>query len=353
MPISVNEHRRDLSTLLSRSPHTSLAPCRVDIGGTWDLRAFSLPWHYLQPSTVNVALSLYTSVTLAPDEVGWISVESEGFDTERHAAESTPFNTPLGFAFAVATYFNVSGVRIEIRSESPPRSALGGSGVLGVALVHAFSKVLAGLDDGELSRENIVRLAYELENGLSVSLCGMQDQAGAAFGGINQWIWRADGTFVRNELVGLDSAAEFKEHLLVAYCGQAHDSVDVNSAWLKSFLSGHHRENWFKINTLTHQFAGAIRNKNWRDAIRVMNLETELRIGLAPSVLVQSTNALIQSARNLGCGARFCGAGGGGCVWAFGERDDILNLRHEWTKLLEGFPGGRLLRAEIDTMGVR
>ena len=353
MPTDINKNRRDLSTLLSRAPHTSKAPCRVDIGGTWDIKAFSLPWHYLRPSTVNVALSLYTSVTLVPDEAGWISVESEGFDTERHAAESAPFNTPLGFVFAVATYFNVSGVRIKIRSESPPRSALGGSGVLGVALIHAFSKVVADLDGGELSRENIVRLAYELENGLSVSLCGMQDQAGAAFGGINQWIWMADGTFVRNELVGLDAVDEFKEHMLVAYCGQVHDSVDVNSVWLKSFVSGYHRESWFKINALTHQFAAAIRDGNWRDAIQAMNLETELRIGLTPSVLVQSTNALVQAARDLGCGARFCGAGGGGCVWALGERDDIVNLRHEWSELLDGFHGGRLLEAEIDSVGVR
>ena len=116
LPIRIDRRERDLSEILARSPVRSQAPCRVDIGGTWDLKAFSLPWHHLSPSTVNVALSLYTIVTLSADEPGWIAAESEGFDTERYDAESVPFNTPLGFVFAVATYFNVSGVKIEIVS---------------------------------------------------------------------------------------------------------------------------------------------------------------------------------------------------------------------------------------------
>ena len=89
-------------------------------------------------------------------------MSSEGFDSEEYPREEVPFNTPLGLAFAVATVFNCAGVHIEIKSESPPKSALGGSGVSGVALILAFSKALQEYGNALLSQREIVELAYQI-----------------------------------------------------------------------------------------------------------------------------------------------------------------------------------------------
>ena len=56
-------------------------------------------------------------------------------------ADRAPFRHPLGLMFATAAFFNAQGVHIRLRSDSPPRSALGGSSVAAVALVRAFMEV--------------------------------------------------------------------------------------------------------------------------------------------------------------------------------------------------------------------
>jgi D-glycero-alpha-D-manno-heptose-7-phosphate kinase len=329
------------------------APCRVDCGGTWDLKAFSLPYYHLNPATVNIALDIRTTVRLSPHSDGWTRVTSRGFKSEAFESNDAPFTTPLGFAFAIATYFDVTGLQIDIESASPPRSALGGSGVVGVALIYALSLAMTRLGKQPFRRETIVRLASAIEDGLSVSLCGMQDQAAAAFGGANKWLWRPDGSFERDELVEPSQLEELGNHLLVAYCGNPHDSVDVNARWVHSFVNGVHRGVWFEINELTAQLAEELRNGRWSGAARLLARETELRLTLTPEVLVGAMEPLIQLAEKNNCGARFTGSGGGGCVWALGERSDIRRLETSWLEELARVEGAHVLPSRPDGAGVR
>ncbi|MCU0540165.1 MAG: galactokinase, partial [Desulfobacterales bacterium] len=50
---------------LSRGPVSASAPCRVDMGGTLDIRTFSYPLQHRGPCTLNIALDLRTTVSLA------------------------------------------------------------------------------------------------------------------------------------------------------------------------------------------------------------------------------------------------------------------------------------------------
>ena len=61
---------------------------------------------------------------------------------------------------------------------------------------------------------------------------------------------------------------------------------------------------------------------------------------------------LIQAAREQGCGGRFTGAGGGGCIWAIGEISAIDPLRNIWEKILSQNPEARLLNVQIDSDGL-
>jgi galactokinase/mevalonate kinase-like predicted kinase len=338
---------------LTDRPVIASAPCRIDCGGTWDLKAFSLPYHHLEPATVNIALDIRTNVRLSAHEDGWTRVISRGFKPEVFQSMDAPFTTPLGFVFAVATYFNVTGVQIDIDSASPPRSALGGSGVVGVALIHAFCIAMLRFGKQPLTREATVKLASAIEDGLSISLCGMQDQAAAAFGGVNKWTWNPDGGLSRDELISVSELNQFGKNLLVAYCGSTHNSVDVNARWIHGFASGRHRGVWFEINDLTTQLAEELRHRDWSKAAHTLARETELRRTLTPEVLVGPMELLIQAAELNNCGARFTGAGGGGCVWALGEKDDIRHLEPTWLEHLARVQDARLLPSRVDGSGVR
>ena len=132
-----------IRSILELEPLEASAPCRVDMGGTLDLSTFYLPLHHLGPCTFNVALDLRTRVTLRPFDKGRIRISSLGFEDLVVDSRQAPFHHSLGLMSAVAAYFQADGVHIDIRSESPPRSALGGSSVAAVALIWAFAKAMA------------------------------------------------------------------------------------------------------------------------------------------------------------------------------------------------------------------
>jgi D-glycero-alpha-D-manno-heptose-7-phosphate kinase len=84
----------------------------------------------------------------------------------------------------------------------------------------------------------------------------------------------------------------------------------------------------------------------------MMNQETDLRCDLTPDVLDKVGKLLVVSARNQACGARFTGAGGGGCIWAFGAPEDLAQLRPIWEDILSQRTAAKILNAGIDTVGL-
>ena len=162
---------------LESEPIEASAPCRIDMGGTLDISTFSYPLRHLAPCTFNIALDLRTRVRLLPYTKGRIKISSRGFKDAQFSADAAPFDHPMGLMFATAAYFNASGIHIEIDSQSPPRSALGGSSVAAVALVAALAKLMqperpiVGPD-----RRSIALTAFQIEQSVAGVPCGIQDQ---------------------------------------------------------------------------------------------------------------------------------------------------------------------------------
>jgi D-glycero-alpha-D-manno-heptose-7-phosphate kinase len=324
------------------------APCRIDMGGTLDISTFYLPLQHIEPCTFNAALDLRTRVHLRPAARGRVRVTSRGFDPTEHGLDTVPFDSPLGLIFAVAAYFGVDGLHIEIDSASPPKSALGGSSVAAVALVAALSALTE--PDAPLSRDTAALLAHAIEAGVAGVPCGLQDQLAAAYGGVNAWHWKPGRGlgFVREPLAPSVLASQF----LVAYCGISHESKDINGTWVRQFLSGVQRRVWHRIIEETKHFVAALRRGDLAAACAAMNRETALRREMTPEVLNATGEKLVGAAVAQGCGARFTGAGGGGCLWTLGPKPSVDKLRPCWEKILSTVPGARLLDAGVDTRGL-
>jgi D-glycero-alpha-D-manno-heptose-7-phosphate kinase len=332
------------------------APCRIDMGGTLDIATFYYPLHHLSPCTFNIALGLRTRVRLRPYTGGMIKISSSGFKDAQFAADAAPFDHPLGLMFATAAYFNARGIHIEIESQSPPRSALGGSSVAAVALVAAFSKLMKhGKSDAGLNRRAVALLAYQIEQSVAGVSCGIQDQLAAAYGGVNTWFLQAKPTgpiFKKHCTVRKKFHQELRRHLLIAYCGKPHVSKDINGRWIRQFLSAKYRGLWLEIIACTHRFTAALAERNYHQAAVEMNRETAIRRTLTPDVVDNIGEKLVNIARQNDCGARFTGAGGGGCLWALGEMENIDRLRPLWEKTLLARDEARLLEVEIDSTGL-
>jgi D-glycero-alpha-D-manno-heptose-7-phosphate kinase len=339
-------------TLENRSIQTSV-PCRIDLGGTLDIATFYLPMAALNPSTVNIALDLRTHVTLTPWTQDRVKISSTGFESVEIQRRNASFDHAMGLMSAIVTYFDVHGVHVHIHSTSPPKSALGGSSCAAVALIAAFYLAM----EKDLDPEHICWLAHHLEASVAGVPCGTQDQTAAAFGGVNLWEWtfgRTGPAFVRQPVCRtLEHIEELNDHILVAYCGIPHVSKDINGQWVKSFVKGDSRRAFERVAGLTRAFAGALKEKNFSLAGQLMNKETRIRSEITPQVLDKTGKKLFERAVAFKCGARFTGAGGGGCLWAVGEKEFIQSLSAEWKMILDRVDGAQLLNTRIDPQGIK
>ncbi len=350
MSVSVKE-------ILECHPVSASAPCRIDSGGTWDIKALALPMSWVEPVTVNVALNLRTEVTLTPFTEGLVKVSSEGFSCEEeYPLEGVRFDSSFGVFFAAVAHFDLHGLDVRIRAASPVKAALGGSSTALVALIKALSKLTCSLGRRALSREEILHLGYHLEDAVSPGKCGIQDQAAAVYGGVHQWTWhyeKKNRLFRREPLLDRGGQRELSERILLAYSGKSHISGRINQAWIKDFLSGKTRAGWIKANDIVKRLAKAVREKAWEESARLLREETALRRRLTPAAFIPITERLVNQAEEAGCGARFTGAGAGGSVWALGERQKIETLREVWQTTLGPVKGAGILDCEVESTGVR
>jgi len=347
---------KTLNQVLADHPVEASAPCRIDVGGTLDISTFYYPLRHLDPCTFNIALDLRTRVQIRAGRPGSTRIRAANLAEAEFALADAPLDHPLGLMFAVAGFFGADGVCIEIASDSPPRSALGGSSTAAVALAAALANACTLLGDPLMPPRRLAILAHSLEASIAGVPCGMQDQLAAVYGGVNVWYWSGaeNGNWYRRQrLLSIRDIRRLRSHLLVAYCGQPHCSADINGQWVRQFINGRDREVWSRIVEATHGFVRCFARRAFGEAAAWMNKETGLRRQLTPDVLDATGTDLAAAALAHNCGARFAGAGGGGCVWAIGESADIDALRQSWGQILAHRDQARLLDTDVDGWGLR
>lgn len=349
--------RNSIRKILTQETIEASAPCRVDSGGTWDIKAMALPMQGIGPVTVNIAINLRTAVTLLPFEEGYVKVNSEGFSKgEILPKNKLTFHTPFGLYFAAISYFGFYGLEARIHSQAPVKSGLGGSSTALIALLMTLNKLSEKLGRKRLSKKDILHLGYHLEDGISGGNCGIQDQAVAVFGGVNQWKWSygyRNNAFERISLLDRVGQKKLSSHMLVAYSGESHISSKTNRKWIKDFLSGKTRGGWIEANEIVDRLAHAINKREWGKAAALLREEMVIRNKITPEALIPITRKLVEQAENEGCGARFAGAGAGGSLWAIGKKESIGNLRKVWDETLTPRRDGGLLNCEVDPTGVK
>src|SRR5439155_17275651 len=105
-----------------------------------------------------------------------------GHEVEYHREADPEFDGVLDLARAAVARIGVHrGVELEVRSDAPAGSGLGGSS----AIVTAVAGALAELGGRRFSPHEMAELSYRIERVDLAIPGGMQDQYAAAFGGFN------------------------------------------------------------------------------------------------------------------------------------------------------------------------
>ena len=338
----------DLSEFLSRDHVYSSTPTRLDCGGSTDHRLIGLLCRSWQPATANIAIDLRAHVSLRPHTSGRILVDINGVGKQEFIAPHLPLTGPFALISALICYFGVHGFRVDIRTDFPFQSGLGGSGAVAIALIGAIYTALNREAPHPRAFPSIVQIAHNLEDSLFRNT-GMQDQAAALYGGANLWEWHyADRlNFRRRPLVS--DLSSLNAHILLAYTGLPHLQTQNGSQMLGKFKEAGALGILVSISDQARRFAESLRCQDYRSAGESLTAEYNLRSTLVP---VLDDLELIAMATNAQCGVSVTGRGGGGCIWAMGEKRDIAKLKKQWISTFERRKLGFLLPVKVTGSGL-
>ncbi len=318
------------------------APARIDLaGGTLDLWPLFL---YSQGATVvNMAIQVFAKAEISVTQKSKKNLNSPSFRITSddlkvsqdysslaelgESLNQTPAQNPLRWVNRVVFEVLKSQKEnkklfweIKTSSDAPPGSGLGGSSVLGVALVQAlFKATRKPLPKTEIQKLNLQQWVRDLEAQEIEHPAGEQDYIPALFGGLIAFHLNTHHRSVKK--LPLQVGKKLSKHLALLYTGKPHHSGLNNWNVFKAF---HEKDpivknSLLRIGEISRDLAGRLLKpdaKDWSLNIpELINYEWGERQKLSPAICPPVLKQAWDWAESLGAEARkACGAGGGGCM---------------------------------------
>ncbi len=309
------------------------APARIDLaGGTLDL----WPLHVLHPGsvTINLAIDLRARCRVRVREGGYrVSVPELGYERVVGNPRELLSDPRGALAGALLEGLQITEPReVELFSDVPYSSGLGGSSALTVAMAAALAASV-GRDFGGEGRVDFVR---DVETRVLGKPAGVQDYYPPFSGGMH--LLRFQPGRVEVERRDVDPAAWLR-HLTLFDTGAAHSSGMNNWEIFRARLEGD-REVAARLDDVraaAQEMAEAAGSEDFRAMGRALRSEWEARRRLAPVVSSPGIEAAIGAALSAGAwGGKACGAGGGGCVVVLSPPDKTPAVREALSRQSEG-----------------
>ncbi len=323
----------------------SSAPTRIDLaGGTLDI--WPLYLFHDQAQTINAALTLRAHCRLRPLPATEVVLRSEDTGTEVRVAHWSELRTAsdLKLLARILSFFELGGVEVTTRSDSPVGAGIAGSSALNIAVCGAVAR-WRGL---ALSDAELLQIAMNVEAQTIDVPTGVQDYRPALYGGVSAVELRVDG--VKRVKLDVD-AADLGSRLVVAYTGASRNSGINNWDVTKRYIDGDAsiRASFDQIARISTALRAALAVRDWVAVAGHIADEWEARKRLAPGVTTPAIDRLIAAASDAGASAaKVCGAGGGGCLFCLAAPGDTPAVR---SALAAG--GALVLDCTIDDIGLR
>jgi D-glycero-alpha-D-manno-heptose-7-phosphate kinase len=283
------------------------------------------------------------------DRAGRVRGPDRGELVHYAPAEGPEYDGVLDLAKAAIDRMGLDGgIDVDIESEAPPGSGLGGSS----ALVTAVVAGLACLDERSMSCDELAALSYTIEREDLGIAGGWQDQYSAAYGGLNLIEFRAEATTVTPAQVGADALEEVRKHLLLCYTGKVRRNVGLIDRQIEMFRAG--REDTLlgmkQLREMAYAMRDAIEAVDMRRLGAMLREAFEAKKRMNPHIAEETPiEAMLAAASSAGAtGGKICGAGGGGYLLIASPPEARAAVR----SALESM-GGQFAPFEVDPQGVR
>lgn len=202
-------------------------------------------------------------------------------------------------------------------------SGLGSSSSLTVGLLHAFYQYQGIL----VTAEQLAREACQIEIELLKKPIGKQDQYIAAYGGLRSFRFKKDDTVEVGDFnIESDVKRKLGSNLLLFFTNTTRKAASILEEQSKSVMSKlefHH-----KIKELAFDSLDGLKNAHIQRIGENLKVNWEMKKQLASNVSNAEIDRMHSLAMDGGAtGAKISGAGGGGFLMVYCERDKQDNLR--------------------------
>ncbi|MHC5018735.1 MAG: GHMP family kinase ATP-binding protein [Planctomycetota bacterium] len=327
------------------------APCRVDLlGGTLDVRP--LPELLGDVTTVNAAITIRAEAAVAPAPQWRLEATDIAAVAEAEDLSDIDPGDPVRLLRTVCVAISRevdearwAPVSLTTRSAAPPKSGLGGSSAMVIAMLAALQQHF-GIEEEPFG---LPFLAGDIEAHVLQAPTGLQDYFPAVHGGmlcLNFGVGASGFSPLAAE--GID---ELDDHLVVAYTGLSHASGELNWSVLRAIIDGDaaQRARIEQIAAVAEDGMGAVLDGDWAALGAALNDDWAVRRELGPGISTPECETMLGAARTAGAlGARLTGAGGGGCLVALAPPAERDAVRAALTDA-----GAQVLDCVVDREGLR
>jgi D-glycero-alpha-D-manno-heptose-7-phosphate kinase len=304
------------------------SPLRISFtGGGTDVPA----WYEVHPGAVlSATINRYAYVTLYPRDDRQVRIRSLdlGFTVDYDLDAGPAYDGALDLAKVAIKRLGIEqGMDIDIRSDAPKGSGLGGSS----ALTSAVLAALAEFRGVKLSREQLAEMNYMVER-IDLNIAGgKQDQYATAYGGFNTIKFCKDLVAVERVEVPDSVVNDLEAHLLLCYTGQVRMQGNLVARQVELFKQGRGTT----IDGMKRLYDMVF---EMRDALHIGDLdhfgfllhESHVNKKRMNPYVTDGTpiDAMYEAAREAGAlGGKLLGAGGGGFVAFYCPTDKLHEVR--------------------------
>ena len=294
----------------------AIAPVRISFGGGGsDVTNYFDEGN--QGAVLNAAISLFSHASLKKRVDGRVIIKSldlklvESFETVDDFINNSKIGLIRSVVKLIAPDF---GFELNVRSDFPLKSGLGGSSAVCAAVLGCFNE----FRQNKWNNYELSELAFQSERLMLEIAGGWQDQYATVFGGFNFIEFSNSGNLVYPLNLSDTTILELQESLILVRVPGEHDS-DLIHVDQKQQLKELATENLVKDNVaLCYQMRNDLLKSRLHELGLKLGVGWEIKKKFSSKISSGLIDEIYQSAINAGAlGGKLLGAGGGGFMMIF------------------------------------
>jgi D-glycero-alpha-D-manno-heptose-7-phosphate kinase len=217
------------------------------------------------------------------------------------------------------------GFELQISSDFPVGSGLGGSAVVLSSIIGCFNQ----MNEDRWDSYEIAEIAFQAERLFMDVAGGWQDQYATVFGGFNFMEFNKESNIIHPLRIRSDIKLELEESLLLCYTGKAHDSGSIQKNHNKNLSNGSIANIVEENKALSYKMKGMLLRGKLSEFGDCLHKGWELKKQFSTGISDTGLDKIYTVARENGAkGGKLLGAGGGGYFLFYVNPFQRAQLKH-------------------------